>query len=100
MLRLSVRTVNTLPRPLARSTISARMASATSEESILMHGSRSKSLLVRCGLGVTIAGLLVGIIASPAAAQTPRKKSDGPRVVLTGRVEVKDNERTDTVVIF
>jgi hypothetical protein len=64
-----------------------------------MHGSRSRSVLVRWGLGVIVLSLLLGVFAPPAAAQT-RRKSDGPRVVLTGRVEVGANERTDTVVIF
>jgi hypothetical protein len=67
-----------------------------------MHGSkptRSLTPLVRWGLIVTMAGLIVGVFAAPAAAQT-RRKSDGPRVVLTGRVDVGSAERTDSVVIF
>jgi hypothetical protein len=48
---------------------------------------------------ITLAGLITASFASPASAQT-RRTSDGPRVVLTGRVEVRPNERTDSVVIF
>ena len=65
-----------------------------------MHGSKgARTPLVRLALITTMAGLLAGAFAAPAEAQV-RRKSDGPRVVLTGRVDVGSEERTDSVVIF
>ena len=55
--------------------------------------------LRRCFLFLSIAVVLVGGSAAPAAAQTD-PVDDGPRVVLTGRVDVAPGERVDNVVIF
>ena len=59
----------------------------------------SRNALVRASLALMAAAFLVGIFAAPAAAQSDGE-DDGPRVVLTGRVEVGEQERTDSVVIF
>ena len=58
-----------------------------------------RSLLVRLALAIAVAGLLLGGLAGPAAAQSDTG-NNGERVVITGRVDVRAGERTDTVVIF
>jgi hypothetical protein len=55
--------------------------------------------VVRLGLLLLGLGLLVAALATPAVAQTDIE-DDGPRVVLTGRVEVAADEQVDAVVIF
>jgi hypothetical protein len=55
--------------------------------------------IVRIGVLVLGLGLLGAVLAPPAGAQTD-VDDDGPRVVLTGRVEVAADEQVDTVVIF
>jgi hypothetical protein len=60
--------------------------------------SRSRRPFVRVGLAVALAALFVATTAAPASAQT--ESDDGPRVVITGRVDVGAQERTDSVVIF
>jgi hypothetical protein len=68
-----------------------------------MHGVRPARSLAsrRLGLVVVITAVLLGTFAPAASAQQRgRRKSDGPRVVLTGRVDVGAKERTDAVVIL
>ncbi|MGH8978834.1 MAG: hypothetical protein ACRDV7_12215 [Acidimicrobiia bacterium] len=55
--------------------------------------------VVRLGLLLLGLGLLGAALATPAVAQTDIE-DDGPRVVLTGRVEVAADEQVDAVVIF
>jgi hypothetical protein len=55
--------------------------------------------VVRIALLVLGLGVLGAALATPAVAQTD-VEDDGPRVVLTGRVEVAADEQVDTVVIF
>jgi hypothetical protein len=59
----------------------------------------TRNALLRVSLAVLAAALLVGVFAAPAAAQS-ESEDDGPRVVLTGRVDVGEGETTDSVVIF
>lgn len=51
------------------------------------------------GLALATLGCLIGLLAQPAVAQSDRD-DDGARVVITGRVDVGAQERTDSVVIF
>lgn len=51
------------------------------------------------GLALATIACLVGLLAQPAAAQSDGD-DDGARVVITGRVDVGAQERTDSVVIF
>jgi hypothetical protein len=67
-----------------------------------MHGPRSNrslALIIRCALAVALAALFLAGTAGPVGAQSDRG-NDGERVVLTGSVDVRQGERTDTVVIF
>ena len=66
-----------------------------------MHEPRERLYipLRRLGLVFLLAVSMVGALALPAFAQSDRD-SDGPRVVITGRVDVGARERTDSVVIF
>ena len=52
-----------------------------------------RSSVVRIGLLVLGLGLLGAALATPAAGQTD-VEDDGPRVVLTGRVEVPGTSRS------
>jgi hypothetical protein len=58
-----------------------------------------RPFVVRIALLVLGLGVLGAALATPAVAQTD-VKDEGPRVVLTGRVEVAADEQVDTVVIF
>ena len=53
----------------------------------------------RLSIVFVLAVAMIGASAVPAFAQSDRD-SDGPRVVITGRVAVGARERTDSVVIF
>ncbi len=55
--------------------------------------------LRRLSIVFVLALATVGALAVPAFAQS-NGDSDGPRVVITGRVDVGARERTDSVVIF
>ena len=60
---------------------------------------RSHKAFLTVGLALATLACLVGLLAQPAAAQTDGD-DDGARVVITGRVDVGAQERTDSVVIF
>jgi hypothetical protein len=64
-----------------------------------MRRSRSCSLAL-LGLKIALLAIMLSVATSaPAFAQTGTE-DDGPRVVLTGRVDVEPDERVETVVIF